>query len=119
MNKKGFTLIELVAVIVVLGLITLITYPNLKNLMKNNNEKEYKTIEDMMVNYVKVIPNYRTKSYICLKDMNLDIETKVTSSLNCNGYVKNESDGLKAYLSCYQNGTKMYETDGYNLPSGC
>ena len=65
MNNKGYTLIELVAVIVVLALIALITFPNLRNLMRNNNEKEYKTIEDMMIEYVKVIPDYKTKSYIC------------------------------------------------------
>ena len=119
MNKKGFTLVELIAVLAVLALITLITFPNLKNLMKNNNAKEYQTIEDMMVEYAKVVPNYRSKSYICLKDLDYDISEKISSNLSCNGYVNVSGSDLIPYLSCSSNGSIVYKTTGYSLPASC
>lgn len=41
MNKKGFTLIEVIGVIVIIGLILMIVFPTLSKLMLNNNIKKY------------------------------------------------------------------------------
>lgn len=41
MKKKGFTLIELIAVIVIMGLLLLIVLPATTRLMKENNNKKY------------------------------------------------------------------------------
>lgn len=41
MNKKGFTLIEIIGVIVIIGLILMIVFPTLSKLMTNNNIKKY------------------------------------------------------------------------------
>ena len=48
--KKGFTLIELVAVIIILGVISLITYPAVNNAIKNSKEKAYNTVIDNLKN---------------------------------------------------------------------
>lgn len=119
MNNKGFTIAELVAVLALIAIISLITFPNLNNLRKNNNEKEYTTIEDMMVQYTKVIPNYKTRSYVCLKNLNLKINERINPNLICNGYVKITDGSLKPYLYCTQNGVDMYKTNGYSLPGDC
>ena len=47
-NKKGFTLIELIAVIVILGLIMLIVFPSISRLMMSNSKKKYTTYEDLL-----------------------------------------------------------------------
>lgn len=41
MKKNAFTLIELMAIIVILGLIILISIPSLTNTIKNTEEKRY------------------------------------------------------------------------------
>ena len=41
MNKKGFTLVELIAVIVLIAIVSMLTFPALNNLRSNNNEKEF------------------------------------------------------------------------------
>ena len=40
-NKKGFTLIELVAVIIIMGLIMLMVFPSLSRLMASNDKRKY------------------------------------------------------------------------------
>jgi len=47
-NKKGFSLIELVGVIVIIGLILIVAIPAVTKLLKSNNNKEYE-------NYLKII----------------------------------------------------------------
>lgn len=41
MNNKGFTLIELVAIVLVLAAIFLVSFPSLLNMSKNDEEKKY------------------------------------------------------------------------------
>lgn len=43
MNKKGFTLVEVLAVIVILSIIALIVFPEINKIMKNSKEKAYNT----------------------------------------------------------------------------
>ncbi|MBR5662027.1 MAG: prepilin-type N-terminal cleavage/methylation domain-containing protein [Bacilli bacterium] len=48
MNKKGFTLIEIIAVIVIIALVTTIVILNFDNsLNKNNNKKEEAFVTDL------------------------------------------------------------------------
>lgn len=46
MNTKGFTLVELVAIIVVLAAIFLVSFPNFLNSAKSNEEEKYKNMVD-------------------------------------------------------------------------
>ena len=116
MNKKGFTLVELIGVIVLIALVSMITFPALNNLRKNNNEKEFTTYENMMLEYARSIPDFRLKNNICLKDLKMN---KINENMNCNGYVKINGNELKPYLTCSQSGTVLYTTTGYSLPNEC
>lgn len=40
-NKKGFSLIELLAIIIIIGLILIVALPAVTKLLKNNNNKQY------------------------------------------------------------------------------
>lgn len=44
MNNRGFTLVELTAIIIILALIFLIAFPNLQNILRNDKEKQYETM---------------------------------------------------------------------------
>ncbi len=48
MKNKGFTLIELVAVIVIMGMLLLIVFPATSRLMKQNEDKKYDTYYDIV-----------------------------------------------------------------------
>ena len=47
MKNKGFTLIELIAVIVIMGMILLIVFPATSRLMRDNEEREYETYYEL------------------------------------------------------------------------
>lgn len=47
MKNKGFTLVELIAVIVIMGMLLLIVFPATSRLMRSNEEKEYDTYYDL------------------------------------------------------------------------
>ncbi len=54
MNKKGFTLVELLATIVIIALIMTLVMPSATKISKNNKTKIYLEYEKMMIEYAKV-----------------------------------------------------------------
>jgi len=54
MNKKAFSLIELLAVIVIIGIIALITYPIVDDLITNSEKKTFKASVEELVNITEV-----------------------------------------------------------------
>lgn len=58
MKKNGFTLVELLAVIVILGVIVTIFIPNTVKLLKENNLKIYKIKESELIKAAKDYANY-------------------------------------------------------------
>jgi len=117
-NKKGFTLVELMAVMVVLVLVMMLIVPGLRNLRNANREKEYTTYLDMMVEYAKVVPNYKDKSCIYLSSLNMQ---EMAGNVTCTGYVNISNNTITPYLSCVGNKKNelLYKTAGYNYPSNC
>lgn len=63
MNKKGFTLIEITAVVLILGTIFLMSFPTLHNILKQN-EKDQSDIDDKnIVMAAKTYINLHPSSY--------------------------------------------------------
>ena len=115
MNKKGFTLVELIAVIVLIALVGMLAFPSLKNLRQNNNEKQFTTYKKLMEEYTKLIPNYQNSSYICLDTLKSYGLKDINSNMVCNGYVIiQDKNLLEPFLSCSQNDEKQYESDDYD-----
>ena len=85
MNKKGFTLTELITVIAIIGLILLITIPVYTGVMNNNKEEKYKlyveTVEKAVLTYADIEENDGDKSVTIQYLIN-------------NGYLKESSDGI-------------------------
>lgn len=53
MNKKGFTLIELIAVVAILGIIALIAVPNIINMVDNGKKSQFVTDAREMISKAK------------------------------------------------------------------
>lgn len=54
MKNKGFTLVELLAVIIILGLISLVAVPAVSHLLKENKENAYESKKDMLLSQAKM-----------------------------------------------------------------
>lgn len=96
MNKKGFTLTELLAVIVIIGIISLIAIPNIVNISENvkkdnmlNDAKRFISLAKLAVNSDYDIRNF-SKTGVC-NESSKYCDFKITD-LNKNGDFKiNES----------------------------
>ena len=86
MNQKGFTLVELLAVIVIISLLMMITYPSIVKIINDNNEEIYRGYEKAMVEYAKISP-YRTQDKILLSELDDDNALDGMRRDNCDGYV--------------------------------
>ena len=61
MNKKGFTLVELLAVITVLGIISLIVVPNIMTLVDNGKKEQHVTDAKELISKAKYY--YKQEKY--------------------------------------------------------
>ena len=94
MNKKGFTLIEIITVIVIIGLILAIATPNIFKFRQRTNEKALKTKID---NLAAITENYIEKN-------SYDIVDKCSNSSNeciCSSF--SSSDGMYICIFAIQN----------------
>lgn len=111
MRKNGFTLVELLAVIVVLGIMATLFIPNTIKLLKNNNLKIYKIKESELLNAAKSYAEYDKDfvppsnasdvKYITMPTliqgsyMNKILDT--TSGNECNAFVKVTLNSINGY----------------------
>lgn len=124
MNKKGFTLIELMAVIVVLAIITVISVPIILNTINISKEKLYKEQENKLVElaeeYLEDNTIEETDSEIVITKENLieggyidEIYDFKSSESTCEGYISItnylSNPMYKAYISC-----DGYVTEGFD-----
>lgn len=70
MNKKGFTLAEMLLVVVLIGIVTAATIPGISDMIEKNNEKK-------MEGYCKLVSE-STRMYLIDKENELKSETSST-----------------------------------------
>lgn len=126
MNKKGFTLVELLATITIIGIIFVIIFPSVNGLIKDNEKTTAEQIGNMIMSATKKYVNdERLEGTGCfsvtsktLIDLGY-IETVDAGNLKCdvnNSFVRiNFSDNKKEYsyhLSCdSKSGKKTFDTN--------
>ena len=49
LNKKGFTLVELLAALIILGLLTTLAYVSVRSILNRGDESYYKNQEEMLL----------------------------------------------------------------------
>lgn len=131
MNKKGFTLVEILAVMALLSIILLLTVPNLTSLFKNSAEKtmevQKKEISNAALLYledycknpigVKVCPlsknDEKYTGTIALSELenNDYIDDVYYKEAKCNGCINFDNNDIKINLEC---GHLEYRTHYYN-----
>ena len=113
MNKKAFTLIELLAVIVILGILALIVTPILINVVKDSNEKSYKLSAD---GYISAVNDYILSNQLDGKKVengkynikNLDV--KISGKAPSKGSVEIYDEKINNAQLCYD--TYLLKYDG-------
>lgn len=55
MNNKGFTLVEVLAMITILGILMVVTVPNISKIIENNRDSQYKNDAVKMVDKAKIL----------------------------------------------------------------
>lgn len=110
MNKKGFTLTELIVVIVIIGLVLLIVIPVSSNIMQNNAEEKGKFYVQTLENAVNTYCDMYKTNNVTLKELTSEGLFKTESS---NGVSINLTD---ATFSRNENGTVLYLNDILKIP---
>lgn len=80
MNKKGFTLTELIVVIVIIGLVLLIVIPVSSNIIQNNAEEKGKFYVQTLENAVNTYCDMYKTNEVTLKDLTDEGLFKTVSS---------------------------------------
>ena len=106
LDRKGFTLVELLTTIVIMALIMALAFPSMTGMIDNTERKKYESYEKSMTEYAKAYFDDETGiiGLTSLKSVGLTgIDEK------CVGYVDG-SNNYKAYLKCGDD----YKTENFN-----
>lgn len=117
MKRKGFTLVELLGVIVLLGLIALIVYPTVGGMLNKSKEGTLtntgrgiiKTFKQLYVPYVgkEMQYNFNTEEFIIAGNVT-DEKFHTKGELPEGGYIMANSDG-KIAMYVYKDGYCIYK----------
>ena len=110
MNKKGFTLTELLVVIVIIGLVLLIVIPVSSNIMQNNAEEKGKFYVQTLENAVNTYCDMYKTNEVTLDDLTREGLFKIESS---NG-VSTKLTAATFFRN--ENGTVLYLNDILKIP---
>ncbi len=104
MNKSGFTLVELLATIVVIAIVMSIVMPSASRVSRKNKKRIYQEYENMMVEYAKVSPLNKNDSIDLFELDELDNVKK-----ECTGHVSIDHSvdppKYQAFIDCGENQT--------------
>ena len=84
-NKKGFTLVELIAVIVIIGVLVLITLPTIERITKENNNKVY---QQQLDNIILSLKSWASDNRFFLPEEENEILTMTLENLKSEGYIE-------------------------------
>ena len=129
-NRKAFTLIEMLVVVIVLGVILAIAIPSVRNLINQNRNRKYQVHMSIVEEKTKLfIDRYHgeleSSSANCFQidyqDL-LDQDFITEQDVYCRGsiIIRKNSDDFEAeyYLSCVdQNDDSLHESS--SVPTGC
>jgi len=86
-NKRGFTLVELLAVIIVIGILTMVAIPTIERIAKENREKVY---QQQLDNIVLSLKSWASDNRIHLPEEENENLTMTLGNLKSEGYIEHE-----------------------------
>lgn len=116
-GNRGFTLVELLAIIIILGMIVITTYPAVGSIIEHGEEKAYneqvKRIEESTLSYVSknintILPEGTESAKIAIEDLRTQGFIKKSDVINpktdqpMNGCVLITKDTYGQYKATYQ-----------------
>ena len=107
MNKKAFTLIEMIAVLAIIGVIILISIPAGKNLVKNNKQDKYKI-------YVETVE----KAIYTYADLYMKNGSELSGTNALSGDVLDSVIGKTLNLEKFEGVTSVKFEDTYKIEKG-
>lgn len=113
-NKKGFTLVELLAVIVILGVLLLIAVPAVQNIIKSSKRKAFESAAKLAIENVETVASTE-KIEDSIAECYVPIKA-YTNTITINGkQEKVDVVGIKLERGSFGSGTTGYikvDTDG-------
>lgn len=114
MKNKAFTLVELIAVVAILGLIALVVYPAVGSVIRNAREETYKDQVDVII---KAAKEWSVKNATKLSDdgtvYSLPVDDLIEEGYITNDEVKDPRDSSKNLEGSveikYNSDTKSYD----------
>ena len=101
-NNGGFTLIELIASMVILSLLVAVTVPNVIGILEQNRKNAYKEDADKMVSSAKyIISEYKNKSVIHMPQNNNQCTVMTMGFLNKSEFDTAPNDGKYDFDNSY------------------
>lgn len=84
LNKKGFTLIEMLAVVVILAILMAIMIPSVNHLIKQNQENNFKSLKNGILNSAKTyVSDFRYE--ITVANLPCASKSEIKNVLSING----------------------------------
>lgn len=98
-NKKGFTMVELLVTIVIMGVITGMSWPLVRRLQEQNAKSKYSTYGDALVSSAKVyIDSYEEDLFYYDDDLKI-LDTTTKNSLKATGELLPDGETQCAMIS--------------------
>jgi len=126
MKKNGFTLTEMIAVLVIIGMILLITIPVMNNIIKDNMEDKYKfyveTVEKALYSYGDIEMGMGSNATVSLSNL---IERNYLKAFNEDGVTVDTDTSFKITKNEYgkitidPNEVKLEFKEGENTVAIC
>lgn len=129
-NKKGFTLVEVLTVLVIIGIVLVITIPNVSKLMHNENDKKLDTLINIALKASNIYIDTYKKSFVDMYDKyNFKYESLLVLNLvkeediHCTGTMqatrkKGNNYTYDAYLICKDSKGNVIHDNIGDLPEG-
>ena len=120
--KNGFTLIEMIAIVLIISLIVVITVPMISNQLANNKSKISNTTKDLIYNAVELYMNEKEINYPKLSGNKycVSLDEVVKSGLlqyPIKDYNTNSEIPLTKYIRVTVNNNSEY--DNFELLDNC
>lgn len=96
-NKKGFTLVELLAVIVILGVLLMIAVPAIQNVIRSSRKKSFESAAQLVIENIEAVASAERVTgdilpcYVLI-DKNFELE-RGSLGTNPSGYVTVDAKG--------------------------